>query len=86
LTTIQLWVAMMPRQRTVRAEKIRTTASVWANAGGNSPTLDRSAFLQSTMRPREKYNAVDTSSGRINSPIIMKRRILIFHRTGHHAR
>jgi hypothetical protein len=28
LTTIQLWVATMPRQRTVRAEKMRTTAPV----------------------------------------------------------
>jgi hypothetical protein len=47
--TIQLCVATMPRQLTVRAEKIRTTEPGCRSAGGSNPLLDRSASRQSPL-------------------------------------
>ena len=80
MITIQLWVATMPRHRTVRAEKIRTTAGVCGRAGGRSPALDLSAFLQSTIRSPVKWSAVAAATGSTNTTAKSNKKVISIQR------
>ena len=63
MTTIQLWTAKIPRQRTVRAAKTRTKASGCSAGDGKRPALERSADCQSTERSPNKYFTDETVIG-----------------------
>src|SRR5688572_26660020 len=56
----------MPRQRTVRAARTRTTASGCACGEGNRPALERSAICQSTERSPSRYFTAEIVIGAIN--------------------
>src|ERR1700727_3198581 len=53
----------MPRQRTVRAAKIRTIASGCSAGDGKRPALERSAVCQFTERSPSRYFAADAAIG-----------------------
>src|SRR3954451_993563 len=80
--TIQVWTAKIPRQRTVRAAKTRTSASGCRAGGGSRSALERSAVCQSTERSPHRYFSVEIVRGAISKNSRMNKDFLTAEELG----